>query len=599
MAFNGKTKYYSYVPGTSNLSGYNVAESGNSVMNTSYSYDAHKRLTGITANVNGVTYTHGYTLNDKNQRTGIILADGKNWNFSYDNMGQVTGAMLNNSASLLNTYSYNYDLIGNRIQATKDNDITSYNSNIVNQYTQINSAVPTYDQDGNMLTNGAWSYTWNGENRMTVAQNAARKVEFSYDYMGRCFERKEYTASNDSWNLDKTVYIVYDDYKQIAEYENEELYQQYAWDSVGLDTVAFMSKGNSVYMYWTDGNKNVLKLFDTAGEQASYSYDPFGKVTTAEGSLAADNPFRFSCEYHNDITGLVEYIYRKYDPSLGRWINRDPVEEQGGMNLYVNSLNSVVFIIDGLGLKNYKIGFDDPKIKHDIGSGRWGSVNPQFLYRALRTLVLAKPTSITFPDAFAHLQHYLGNTGSTYTIRLDKMISSSRNVRSLMAQELKEAKSFIETNLKKDGIYNITSSSPSSGYVHYTDSPNWFYAVGGYSLWGKGTVIVKNKGRCFELHMIAKFEDKYNWDTGKTAWVGFINVSDEFMGEFHRQGLAKEFLMVGEWSIPENFKWSYIDKSLQFNYRGGRYDKKNIHVIFLFGILCYKLYHVKQKHNNT
>lgn len=294
--------------------------------------------------------TFDSTLNDKNPRTGIALADGKNWNFSYDNMGQVTGAMLNNSGSLLNTYSYNYDLIGNRIQATKDNDITSYNSNIVNQYTQINSAVPTYDQDGNMLTNGAWSYTWNGENRMTVAQNAARKVEFSYDYMGRCFERKEYTASNDSWNLDKTVYIVYDDYKQIAEYVNEELHQQYAWDIAGLDTVAFMSKNNSVYMYWTDGNKNVLKLFDIAGEQASYSYDPFGKVTTAEGSLAADNPFRFSCEYHNDITELVEYIYRKYDPPLGRWINRDPVEEQGGVNLYTMCKNNIVALYDERGL---------------------------------------------------------------------------------------------------------------------------------------------------------------------------------------------------------------------------------------------------------
>ena len=350
IAFNGKAKNYSYVPGTSNLSGYNVVESGNSIMSASYSYDAHKRLTGITASVNGLTYTHGYTLNDKNQRTGIILADGKNWNFSYDNMGQVTGAILNNSGSLLNTYSYNYDLIGNRILAAKDDDISSYTSNIVNQYTQINSAVPTYDQDGNMLTNGSWSYTWNGENRMTVAQNAARKVEFSYDYAGRCFERKEYTAfSNDSWNLDKTVYIVYDDYKQIAEYVNEELHQQYAWDIAGLDTVAFMSKSNSVYVYWTDGNKNVLKLFNTAGEQASYSYDPFGKVTTAEGSLAAENPFRFSSEYHNDITGLVEYIYRKYDPAIGRWINRDPAEEQGGVNLYSISLNDSINNFDSRG----------------------------------------------------------------------------------------------------------------------------------------------------------------------------------------------------------------------------------------------------------
>ena len=333
-----------------------------------------------------------------------------------------------------------------------------------------------------------------------------------------------------------------------------------------------MGQNNSTYMYWTDGNKNVLKLFDATGVQASYSYDPFGKVADAEGLLVTDNPFRFSSESHNDTTGLVEYIYRKYDPVLGRWINRDPIEEEGEFNLYLISTNSVVLMVDGLGLKNYKIGFDDPKIKHDIGSGRWGSTNPQFLYKALRAVILATPTSVTFPDAVAHLRHYLENTGSTYTIRFENMINSSSNAKSLINEELAEAKSFIDFNLRKDGVYNITSTSPSGGYVQITNSPNWFYAVGGYSLWGKGTVVVKNKGRCFELQMKVKFEDKYNWDIGKAAFLGFIKVTDQFMGEFHRQGLAKEFLMVGEWNIPVNFKWSYVDKNMQFDYRGGRYD---------------------------
>ena len=166
---------------------------------------------------------------------------------------------------------------------------------------------------------------------------------------------KEYTAANGNWNLDKTVYIVYDDYKQIAEYVNGELHQQYARDVAGLDTVAFMGKNNSTYMYWTDGNKNVLKLFDSAGPQASYSYDPFGNVTAGDGSLATDNPFRFSSEYHNDITELVEYIYRKYDPALGRWINRDPIEEQGGWNLYVICKNNEIIHWDTLGTTSCKV----------------------------------------------------------------------------------------------------------------------------------------------------------------------------------------------------------------------------------------------------
>ncbi len=111
-----------------------------------------------------------------------------------------------------------------------------------------------------------------------------------------------------------------------------------------------MEKNNSTYMYWTDGNKNVLKLFDATGVQASYSYDPFGKVATSEGLLATDNPFRFSSEYHNDITGLVEYIYRKYDSVMGRWINRDPIEEEGGLNLYVSVYNCIIDMIDKNGL---------------------------------------------------------------------------------------------------------------------------------------------------------------------------------------------------------------------------------------------------------
>jgi RHS repeat-associated protein len=50
--------------------------------------------------------------------------------------------------------------------------------------------------------------------------------------------------------------------------------------------------------------------------------------------MAANNPFRFSTKYQDDETGLVYYGYRYYSPSMGRWISRDPIEEEGGLNLY-------------------------------------------------------------------------------------------------------------------------------------------------------------------------------------------------------------------------------------------------------------------------
>ena len=47
--------------------------------------------------------------------------------------------------------------------------------------------------------------------------------------------------------------------------------------------------------------------------------------------------------------GLVYYNYRYYNPELGRWISRDPIEEQGGYNLYGMIGNNPLYGWDDLG----------------------------------------------------------------------------------------------------------------------------------------------------------------------------------------------------------------------------------------------------------
>jgi len=128
----------------------------------------------------------------------------------------------------------------------------------------------------------------------------------------------------------------------------------------------------------TDGNKNVIALYDTDGIlMASYSYGPFGQLLTAEGPLAAVNPFRFSSEYFDDETSLVYYNYRYYSPRLGRWLSRDTIGETGGLNLYGMLGNDAVNKWDKLGLTTlgekflaeYAIRYvSDPK--HNRSSGR-------------------------------------------------------------------------------------------------------------------------------------------------------------------------------------------------------------------------------------
>ncbi len=83
---------------------------------------------------------------------------------------------------------------------------------------------------------------------------------------------------------------------------------------------------------------------------AHYEYDPFGIELKSYGSKADDNPFRFSTKYFDTETGLGYWGYRYYFPELGRWISRDPIDEEGGLNLYGFVNNDPVNLWDILGL---------------------------------------------------------------------------------------------------------------------------------------------------------------------------------------------------------------------------------------------------------
>ena len=83
---------------------------------------------------------------------------------------------------------------------------------------------------------------------------------------------------------------------------------------------------------------------------AHYEYDPFGNTTYQSGCFADENKYRFSTKPIDDqVTGFYYYGYRFYDAENGRWINKDPIAEAGGVNLYSMVDNSVVNYIDYLG----------------------------------------------------------------------------------------------------------------------------------------------------------------------------------------------------------------------------------------------------------
>jgi RHS repeat-associated protein len=106
--------------------------------------------------------------------------------------------------------------------------------------------------------------------------------------------------------------------------------------------------------------------------------------------MAAANPIRWSTKYTDDETDLVYYGHRYYTLSTGRWLNRDPIEEAGGANLYGFIDNEPISNVDLLGEKSLaEIGGDVKSWIQGHFSGRGGvshTIEPK-----LRFLVYAPP----------------------------------------------------------------------------------------------------------------------------------------------------------------------------------------------------------------
>jgi RHS repeat-associated protein len=83
---------------------------------------------------------------------------------------------------------------------------------------------------------------------------------------------------------------------------------------------------------------------------SQFTYDPYGKVNQSQGSVASD--FQYAGYYHHTPSGFGLTLNRAYNSSLGRWINRDPIGEIAGANLFTYCTNNPVCFIDPLGLKS-------------------------------------------------------------------------------------------------------------------------------------------------------------------------------------------------------------------------------------------------------
>lgn len=123
-------------------------------------------------------------------------------------------------------------------------------------------------------------------------------------------------------------------------------------DGTGSPSKQFFSRGqtnsSTNYFYSKDHLGSIRSMTDDNGDvQAAYSFDPFGRPEKLEGVLESD--FQFAGYYLHARSGLNLTIARAYSADLGRFINRDPIGEDGGINLYGYVQNDPLGAVDPQG----------------------------------------------------------------------------------------------------------------------------------------------------------------------------------------------------------------------------------------------------------
>ena len=143
----------------------------------------------------------------------------------------------------------------------------------------------------------------------------------------------------------------------------------------GIGGLLARSVGANHAYYHSDGGGNITMLTDSKGNMvARYHYDPYGNLLYQMGPLAAANVYRFSSKEIHKRTGMYYYVGRFYDPAHQRWLNRDPLGEAGGVNLYGFVGNAPVDELDPFGLTNLPGDFGWGNFSQPLGTVGWNSL---------------------------------------------------------------------------------------------------------------------------------------------------------------------------------------------------------------------------------
>lgn len=371
----------------------------------SWTYDARGRVASRGQTVGSITKSVGYGYSS-GDLTSLLLPSGQVVNFGYNKNHEVTSISLG-SASILSNVVYEpfgsirgwtwsggtiesrlHDADGNPslISGVETRTYTLDNAFRITGITSGSSAAKSwmYGYDGlDRLTSGgspsnqlSWTYDANGNRKTQVGDSApgylGSNITLTYNQRNRLVSFVGTSTASFIYNalgqrVKKTVgttvtYFAYDEVgHMLGEYDGTgALIEETVW--LGDLPVATLRPkvggGVDVYHIHAD-HLNAPRIVTRASDNAvvwRWDQDPFGRIApdqnpTGLGTFVYN--LRFPGQYFDPETGFNQNYFRDYDPSIGRYLQSDPIGLQGGINTYAYAQGNPVSYRDPSGLAVY------------------------------------------------------------------------------------------------------------------------------------------------------------------------------------------------------------------------------------------------------